>query len=784
MAIYLAFTAFAIIGYLTFGLHPELLAGRPALTAFYGQAFTFFAQGHVWIGAAVMGLYLVRHAGMGWLPAFGAIYLVSFLSEFIGTGYGLPFGPYHYTDLLGAKWFGRVPILIPLSWFLMALPAYVVVRHRLPSGKEISRIAIAAALFVIWDLSLDPAMSHLTSYWVWGEEGMYYGMPLLNLVGWMITALVLMTLMEVFAGAWIERLSERWMAVYYGVTLLMPMGMAAAAGLWLPVALTLGGLAACGALLVRGAKRGDGPENAPPEQDEETAPLLRLVEDANASTIFEHHARSFSFAARCFPCKERRLVACLYAFCRTTDDLVDCAEGSTPEEVKEQLEAWRTLARRAYAGEASGIPWLDEIMTASARAGVPPKLIDELVAGVRMDLGRVDVQTVAELDAYAYRVASVVGIWMCHLAGVRDADTLKQAAAMGRAMQLTNILRDVGEDLEDGRLYLPARMRVRYGVTEDDLHEMRQTGTITPEYRRLVEALMARAEAEYARAFPGLAALPPSYARASAVAAEIYRGIHRQIRRSGYDNLHRRAYTGRLQKVRLALRGLMRLWRCRRSASITDFYRAVKAAKGRWADRLYRIGRRWMLVALCAASVAAYAYSDAAAQSPEAMELGTLRSRYVKAVENEDTLDRTLEALADHARGNPVEKAYTAALTVLRAKHAFWPHVKLRHLRAGLPSLDRLVAQCPSQVEVRYLRLLSCYFLPDLLGRTDSVRKDFAALARLLPEVRTEYPPRLYRNMVRFVLERGKPSRKARSHLQAALQAAGSAAEAAREAHL
>src|SRR5206468_4969486 len=132
-----------------------------------------------------------RRVGTLWVRAAGALYLISLASELLGTTLGLPFGPYRYGDGLGIKWFAHVPALVPASWFMMALPSFAlamrwVTRHR---GW---RLVAATALLVSWDLALDPAMSHLMPYWVWGSDGPYYGMPLLNLVGWYVTGFALM----------------------------------------------------------------------------------------------------------------------------------------------------------------------------------------------------------------------------------------------------------------------------------------------------------------------------------------------------------------------------------------------------------------------------------------------------------------------------------------------------------------------------------------------------------------------------------------------------------------
>jgi putative membrane protein len=169
-----------------------------------------------------------------------AVALASFLSEHIGTGYGFPFGGYEYTGLLGYKLGGRVPFLIPISWFLMALPSWVLASAVFPErGRILPRLVLAAYLLTAWDLALDPAMSFLTPYWVWENPGPFFGMPWVNLAGWMGTGLVLMGILEALRVAeWTSKLDIRWILAYYLVVLLMPAGMLAAAGVWTPILAT------------------------------------------------------------------------------------------------------------------------------------------------------------------------------------------------------------------------------------------------------------------------------------------------------------------------------------------------------------------------------------------------------------------------------------------------------------------------------------------------------------------------------------------------------------------
>jgi putative membrane protein len=247
----LSFTLVALSGYATFGLRPENLPAVPWATGFYSVSFPFFARAHILVTALVLGIALARCARARWIPAMLAIYAVSFLAEHAGTGFGIPFSGYSYTGLLGPKLAGRVPYLIPLSWFLMSVPAFVMARSTFPGPRRaFPRIALASVLLVVWDLALDPAMSFLTPYWLWEQAGPFYGMPWVNLLGWLLTGLVIMTVlegMERVGDGWSGDLSPKWAAQYYGGVLLMPLGMVTLAGLWWSTAATVGALALLGA---------------------------------------------------------------------------------------------------------------------------------------------------------------------------------------------------------------------------------------------------------------------------------------------------------------------------------------------------------------------------------------------------------------------------------------------------------------------------------------------------------------------------------------------------------
>lgn len=222
----------SLAGFATFSLHPSMLvrANVPAET--YARMLVLAPRLQIVLAVAALVVFLVRHAAARWIVAFAAIYAVSLGAELAGTTVGLPFGPYHYTDGLGFKLFAHVPALIPASWFMMGLPSYAIAARRFASNS-LGRIALGSFILLSWDLALDPAMSFVTKYWVWSGAGQYYGMPLLNLLGWFVTGVVLMIAFDALRAArWTQALPTRWLVAFYGANLLLPVGMNVAVGLW------------------------------------------------------------------------------------------------------------------------------------------------------------------------------------------------------------------------------------------------------------------------------------------------------------------------------------------------------------------------------------------------------------------------------------------------------------------------------------------------------------------------------------------------------------------------
>ena len=280
---------------------------------------------------------------------------------------------------------------------------------------------------------------------------------------------------------------------------------------------------------------------------------------AEWESYLSHHGRSFWMAARLIPPDRRGQLAGVYAWCRYTDDLVDHAT-CAPDVLLRMLDEWEAWSWAAYEGTRTGIELLDVVMGEMARRDVPFTYAQDLIRGMRTDTLGARFDTAGQLTAYCHDVASVVGLWLTELFGVHDQWTLDRAGALGVAMQLTNIARDVGEDWDRGRLYLPQSMLHRHGVSESMIDALRHGDAPIPEgYAALLEELMTIADAGYAEATEAIGNLPVFFRPAVAVASRVYQGIHDAIRANGYDSIRRRAVTSDLTRAALARAALAAL---------------------------------------------------------------------------------------------------------------------------------------------------------------------------------------------------------------------------------
>jgi len=230
----------SIFGYATFSRNSQLLVTYPWAQPIFENAYWVFARLQILLALLAMLLLLHDKVKGKWVPTFCAAVLISLGSEFCGTTWGLPFGSYEYTDLLGPTLFGRVPYLIPLSWFFMGIASFGISQSVFSEDRfSTLRIFLASWILMSWDLTLDPAMSHLAPFWIWNEAGPYFGTPLLNLAGWYVTGLLIMLSFEVLrANRWIRNVPTSSLLSFYGANLILPLGIVVAAGLWEAVAIS------------------------------------------------------------------------------------------------------------------------------------------------------------------------------------------------------------------------------------------------------------------------------------------------------------------------------------------------------------------------------------------------------------------------------------------------------------------------------------------------------------------------------------------------------------------
>jgi phytoene synthase len=276
---------------------------------------------------------------------------------------------------------------------------------------------------------------------------------------------------------------------------------------------------------------------------------------ASARSVIAAQSKSFALAARLLPRAVRDDAVVLYAYCRRVDDAIDCAP--THEQPTALAELHDELI--ALYGEST---LRDPLLSAFARLvrarAVPRRYLDELLAGMAMDVAGMRYATLAELLGYCHRVAGTVGLMMCHVMGVRHPRALRHAAHLGIAMQLTNIARDVLEDWERGRLYLPDDLLAAHGAA--DLRA--RLGGALPAgaaagVAATVNALLDRADAYYRSGDAGLRELSPRCALAVRAARLVYSRIGSVLRARGCDPRCGRAVVGRGAKLALLARAAL-----------------------------------------------------------------------------------------------------------------------------------------------------------------------------------------------------------------------------------
>lgn len=276
---------------------------------------------------------------------------------------------------------------------------------------------------------------------------------------------------------------------------------------------------------------------------------LDTVKRADSKTVFDRtlleksyhycknvtarHSRSFYLASSLLPRHKQQAVRALYAFCRVTDDIVDKSTGNA----QEMLASWcRRVLTPPEPTEDNlvAVAWADT----QHRYTIPRRYIEQFIDGVARDLQKTCYATFADLATYAYGVAATVGLMSMHITGFCGAEAIPYAVKLGVALQITNILRDVGEDWQAGRLYLPTDELERFRLTEADLNAEQ----VNDRWRDFMRFQIERNRQLYREAWPGIAMLHPDGRFAIATAARVYQQILRSIEANDYNVFDRRAY--------------------------------------------------------------------------------------------------------------------------------------------------------------------------------------------------------------------------------------------------
>jgi 15-cis-phytoene synthase len=273
-------------------------------------------------------------------------------------------------------------------------------------------------------------------------------------------------------------------------------------------------------------------------------PFPQGTEDAFklAEQSIRLNSRTFFFATALLPAAKRRAIRALYAFCRATDDLVDEGQASY-----EQMEEWR--ASLSLPPEKQHDPILSIWAATRRRYAIDARYEHELISGVQMDITPRRYLTWQDLKSYCYHVAATVGLLSIPIIGLRKGVSFDQAApyaiTLGVALQLTNILRDVGEDARRGQVYLPEEDLAQFLLTRADI----LNGVDDERFSALMSFEIDRARHLYAEALPGISLLSPSGQLAVGAAALLYRAILDEIEAIRYAVHHTRAHTSGMKKL-------------------------------------------------------------------------------------------------------------------------------------------------------------------------------------------------------------------------------------------
>mmetsp|Transcript_66976 Transcript_66976/g.190002 ORF Transcript_66976/g.190002 Transcript_66976/m.190002 type:complete len:334 (-) Transcript_66976:208-1209(-) len=319
---------------------------------------------------------------------------------------------------------------------------------------------------------------------------------------------------------------------------------------------------------------------------------------AECREVAQEYSKSFFLGSQLLGPAEQRAVWAIYHWCRCTDELVDGPEaiGTTMEDLEAREHALQQIFELKETGNSADLALIDSVY----RFGLIPRPFEDMIGGMAMDLVKERYKTFSELEVYCYRVAGTVGLMTLPILGfdasqnwsddLKDA-TIDAALSLGLALQLTNILRDIGEDARTrGRIYVPLEDLRMFGIDEEDIF-LASEGKLElwkeQRWMQFMEFQMARCNGYYEKAKGGIIGLTESNRLGVMAALNVYGGILDKIRRNRYDNFTQRAYVSLSEKFGLMAKSWFACLEIQRQADenvrLGNIFQEVKMARSKFA---------------------------------------------------------------------------------------------------------------------------------------------------------------------------------------------------------
>ena len=265
----------------------------------------------------------------------------------------------------------------------------------------------------------------------------------------------------------------------------------------------------------------------------------------------KHYAKSFYFSSFVLPKEKRNAAYAVYAFCRYADNITDVSMYESEEFLDNKIQYLINILDEVYKHAEDGSKYISDFTYTVKKYGIPKVYFSELIEGVATDIRKKKYYNYEELDVYCYKVASVVGLIMTKIFGYSDDKALDYAIILGKAMQLTNIIRDVADDYSMGRIYLPKEELDSFKYTEADI----KNKSVDERFRALMKFQINRARDYYTEAEKGISLLTNDGSRSTVkMMSKIYSGILTEIENSNYDIYSKRHYVSTFSKVMMTIK--------------------------------------------------------------------------------------------------------------------------------------------------------------------------------------------------------------------------------------